>query len=200
MLVLFAHDVTAGTYSIADDAGNTYREDFAADFAANVGIHIWSAIANATGFLVTTVTHPSMTPRAGIVLCITGPSQTLTGTATSATGSTDTPSSPSLTPGVNGALVVGFVGREGPGTVDETFTHDAEFTLGAVSGTGTSGGGAASNISCGAALLEQATAAGIAYDSTLSSARDWLDAILAYAPAADARVPYNSPYRQLLAQ
>jgi len=184
LVICFAHDVAAGTYSVADTQGHTYRPDFEADFGSNLGVHIWSTISTFTGFINVTITHPTLTARAAFGVTLDGASQALTGTKGSATGTSTSPSSPSLTPAVDGAAVFGFVGREGPGITDAAFTNDAAYAAGTLASPGTTGGSGASNISGGLGVLVQGTAAATTYDATLGASVDWLAVAIAYGPDA----------------
>jgi hypothetical protein len=135
-----------------------------------------------TGVSVT-ITHPSVTARAAALFIVAGVDKLDQTGGT--TGSSASPSSGvTTTRSRANELLIGAIASEGPGqTADDTFTAGMGFTkltsTGMTATVGTTGGGAASNISL---LMEfkVVTATGTDAATATITSRDWACAIATY--------------------
>lgn len=188
VLIAFASDGSTGTVSATDNAStpNTYVVDVdkaaASPGSGNARVCIIRAyMANVTGLTTATITHPSVTARAAIFAEFSGIQQAspLDKTA-SAVGSSTTPSSGATATTTQadevifGAVAVETDGNSGSATTGMTPSASN------ISGTSTSGAGAASNMTADASYAIQTatnaqTAAWTGADNT-----DWACAIATY--------------------
>lgn len=171
-----------GTISATDSAGNTYEvavvrsSTLAAGAGAKTAILFCqnaASIAATTGTI--TITHPSVTARAGIAMEFFGiaPSPLQSVASTTGTLGATTPLNTLTIPAREHAeIIVAALGWEGPASdwsaVGTGMTPDQTH----VDAVGTSGGGAASNMSVEAQYTIQDTATNQNGDGTLANDRD----------------------------
>jgi hypothetical protein len=188
-VVVFSSDDAAGTFSIADDQGNTWVECKNQLNAGSVRLIVWASILTTGITGNVTVTHPSLTARAGLIKEFSGVLSATPDQTNSATGVTAAFDSGSVTPTEDGELLIGAIGWEGvigdnPGSV-------SGFTVHLISAT--SGGGAASNIGEASYHQIQTTATADAFDGALANARDWAAAIVSFKEIAATAVLKRRP-------
>jgi len=182
-IVAFASDDAAGTFSIADDQGNTWREVYNILNPGNVRSILWASILTATITGSITVTHPTLTARAFTTAEFSGVASSTEDVESDGTGTGSTTSTGSVTPSENNELVIGVCGWEGP-ISDEDFTQPTGFTI--INQWGTTGGGAASNITVIAGYEIQTTATARSYPKTLFNSRDYANIIATFKQATAA--------------
>jgi len=184
IVVCFTSDDVAGTYSCADDQGNTYQTDVARFAnAAHVSLVVFSAIVATDANTIVTVSHPSLTARALEIFVFRGTDTSASrvdGTPVTATG-TGNASSGNLTTSSADSVMVGISGYESDSS--NTYTGDGAFVNGKV---GTTGGGDATNITQESGYNILTGTATDAYDTTNSASRSWAAALLAYKVPAGA--------------
>jgi hypothetical protein len=163
----------AGAISVSDSRSNTWviDEDLV-NGVRTVVAHTQVTTEIGSGDTIT-ITHPSSTPRA---FCVEefGAAAGVDD-AVSASGSSTTPSA-SATSTVAADLLVGSVGSNGPS--GDTFTQDPAYT--STTRTGTTGGGATSNVTLAGGWRVAGAAGAYAYAPALGTARAWVDAIAAF--------------------
>jgi hypothetical protein len=172
VVVVFASDDAAGTFSIADTQGNTWVECKNQLNSGNVRTIVWASLL--TTAIISgsfTVTHPSLDARAAGCASFAGvasatPDQTNAANATAASGVF---ASGSITPSENNELLIGGLGWEGVGA--DAPGSIAGFTTANV-GVATSGGGAASNIGELLYYQIQTTLAADNFDGSMATGRD----------------------------
>ena len=184
IIVAFAMDDGSGTVSCSDTAGNTYTVDIDVTNSGNVrtvilSSHNVSALISGNSI---TVTHPSVTARAVSVSEFSGlaPTSALD-KIQSNTGSSASPSSGATsTTTVKNELLIGAIGVEGP--LDESFTKGTLWDA-ALPRNGTTGQGAASNITINPEYWIVSTTGSYTADGTIT-ARDWAAVIATYKEVA----------------
>jgi len=158
-------DSQSNTWAIARshyDAGNDYRFD------------VWFAIAGSTGACTVTVTAAGGAGERTLAEHQGPYDATPLDAVNSAIGTSSTPSSGNVTPSVDGALVLGYIGC---GTGSTSFTVGTGFT--AVNSQ--TGGTDADTL---AEALVQVTAAAQDADCTLSSSQIWSAIVATFKPVA----------------
>lgn len=179
VIVTFASDDAAGTYSCADTAGNTYVEDVSVTNASHVRTRIFSAhnIAALVSGNSVTVTHPSLTARAIVVGNFTGlePVGAFDKNASSTGNGTTPDSTNTAATAQTDELLIGAIGVEGP--LGDAWTKDANYTN--IDRNGTTTGGAATNITI-AAEYRVVTAAGTYNATGTITSAQWAAAIATY--------------------
>ena len=178
IFVAFAADTTAGSYSVADSLSNSYSQVHTVSGNNDVDVFLFRSRVTTGGTLASiTVSHPSLTARAGIAAefsglssggaVSTGGQQTLDSTATSA-GSFSVSS---------GELLVGAHGWEGPGGDTLGLAGSSGSPLQTLvevdDDIGTTGGAATTNVSVGLQyVIGSASASNVALVGTLNNQRD----------------------------
>lgn len=184
IVVIFASDDAAGTYSCADDQLNSYQTDLArTSNAGHCSVVIFSAIVATVANTIVTVTHPSLTARGIDVYTFRGADTTASRVDTAAVTATGTGNAGSgnYTTAFSGSVMIGASVYESDRT--NTYGGDANFVSGGA--VGTTGGADASNITTKNGYQILSGTATDAYDTTNSASRSWVAALLAYkAPAA----------------
>ena len=188
LLIGFAMDGATGTVSATDNAStpNTYVVDVdkaaASPSTSNVrGCIIRAYVGSITSLTTITITHPSVTARAAFVASFSGIQQASPlDQSTSAVGSSTTPSSgaTAATTQANEVIfgVIGYETDADSSSLSTGMTPDAM----TIAGTFTSGGGAASNVTCyGGYALQTATSAQT-HNATGGANTDWVALIATY--------------------
>ena len=193
VIITFACDDTAGTYSVADTALNTYTQDATITNSGDVITKVFSThniSALAAGDTIT-ITHPSLTARAAIAANFTGlATSSVLDLSLVDTDTDNTPSYNNATTDTTQAdeVIIGAYGGEGPnGDVwgDDTTLSDEEI----IAQIGTTTGGAASNITAFMMYRIVSSIGKHDTDATISTARDSATALVSYKANISAGTP-----------
>jgi uncharacterized delta-60 repeat protein len=180
IVVTFAMDDNSGSVTCSDTAGNTYTVDEDVTNAGEVRTVIISShnVSALSGGGTITVTHPSVTARAMSVAEFSGLAATSTfDQKQSGTGNSASPSSGATpTTTVANELLIGAIGAEGP--LGDSFTKGTLWDA-ALARDGTTGQGAASNITINPEYWVVSATGNYTADGTITS-RDWAAAIATY--------------------
>lgn len=189
VVVGLAMDPATGTVSFADSASNTYAVVHdVSNGSGTSGVRVVTAWSVLTTQLTTggsiTATHPSVTSSALVATAGTSGAAIVHAEA-STTGTSGTPSV-AVTPTQDDAILVGFLGTEGPS--GDTYTEDTGDGWAASHRFGTTGGGAASNITAAGAYKIVTAAAGAETWGPAVTSRLWVASLIAFVnPAAKSR-------------
>lgn len=185
IVAAIAHDVAAGTYSVSNDAGATItwtaHSLSPTTNAGAVETHYWVGVVTAvSGSVTVTFTHPSLTARAGVAIQLSGAATSGYELASAeATGSSGTPSSGNITT-TSGSALVAILGTEGPS--GDVFNSDATSSYVVAGRDGTTGGGAASNITLATETRVTGDVATLDHSPTITS-RAWASTLIELAGA-----------------
>jgi hypothetical protein len=189
-LIAFAMDGATGTISATDNAStpNTYVVDHDVDGSGTGEVRtaiIRGRLTNTTSLTTITITHPSVTARAGHADQFRGinaatPLDKVAGTADA--GASTTPSSgATATTAQNNEIIFGAIGWEGPDD-SESYTAGTGMTPDQtkILELGTTGGGAASNITAANEYALQTATAAQTAGGTITNSRDWTALVATY--------------------
>lgn len=177
VIVTFACDDVSGTFSIADDQSNSWREVINVLNSGNVRLIVWASIVGASGITGNiTVTHPTATARCGDAQQYSGVASSTEDQETSATGGTQAMSVGPITPTESGELVFAAQGAECEST---DLSAESDWGSG-FSGVGTTGAGAASNISTKRHYEIQTSPTARTYAYSNLATRDWAAVIVSF--------------------
>lgn len=193
VIVCFAGDQLTTNPTCADDKGNTYARDSGAATAFDVNTIVFST-HNITALVAgdkITITHDSITARAAVVANFTGlGTSSVLDLNLGTTGTSTTPRYGNTTDTTIQAdeLIIGAYGGEGPnGDVwgDVTTLSDEEI----VAQIGTTGGGAATNITAFMMYRIVSSTAQWDTDASIDNSRDWSCRLVSYKANAEAGTP-----------
>ena len=190
-------DPAVASPTIADPFGTTYSLiSGAGNGSGTSGVEVWPfyGIANGNFGVGDAITFSYITNLTAKVLNLDWFSGDFSGGvstdfSTATTGSSATPTGTSINL-ATGDLLVGMIGLEGPAG-NNVVTQDSEFASGMTTSRGTTGGGAASNISVLRSHIVTPNANARTYNLTITTSRVWALCTVRFReiPAAGEGVP-----------
>jgi hypothetical protein len=194
LIVVAVYSLTAKTIAVSDTAGNTFAQDLA-QTSVSPFVYLFHA----------TVTHEAASPTINMTwdatsivvayqvrLFIGGQTDWAADVKKSATGSSAAPASGNTALLAQAPeLAVGALGVRGPAADMAGFADDATRHFTTITGVGTSGAGATSNVTGYLGFSENASGAASTWDykPALGASRDWAELLVTYREAGALRGP-----------